>query len=213
MMSLRFVTSLAVLATAVLAKTDLVGCISSDSVFTPSQGTPYATRVWYVPETGEICAALDCGGGRAPPKTTVPGCPSYEGTETYSPSFLPVKTSAAAVVQTTQPSVTTPAPSSIISAAGSSAAAGDADKAESQTESETWIRSNGPVVTGQGGSVTAATTANASGSGNQASQNGGSATSAATSGTTNSPNAAAPTGASREMFGLLAGVALGAALL
>jgi hypothetical protein len=33
----------------------------------------------YDPDTGEICDLLDCGGGRAPPKTTVPGCPLYNG--------------------------------------------------------------------------------------------------------------------------------------
>ncbi len=31
---------------------------------------------WFDPLTGEICDPLDCGGGRAPPKTNVPGCPS-----------------------------------------------------------------------------------------------------------------------------------------
>lgn len=29
---------------------------------------------WYDPLTGEICDPVDCGGGRAPPKTNVPGC-------------------------------------------------------------------------------------------------------------------------------------------
>ncbi|KXH66060.1 hypothetical protein CSAL01_07569 [Colletotrichum salicis] len=116
-MSFRYIASLAIMATAVLAKTDLAGCVSSDSVYTPTQGgTPYATRVWYVPGTGEICAALDCGGGRAPPKTT---------------------------------------------SARSTRAVG----------------------------------------------------SAATSAAASSPNAAVPTGASRELFSLVAGVAIGAALL
>lgn len=39
--------------------------------------------------TGELCDFLDCGGGMAPPKTTVPGCPLYSGTASYSPSYLP----------------------------------------------------------------------------------------------------------------------------
>lgn len=43
----------------------------------------------YVPDTGEVCEFLDCGGGRAPPKTDVPGCEQYSGTATYSPSYLP----------------------------------------------------------------------------------------------------------------------------
>ena len=71
-------------ATAALAKTDIGGCVSSATV---KYGG--ASLIWYVPDTGEICELLDCGGGRAPPKTTVPGCPQYEGTETYSPNFLP----------------------------------------------------------------------------------------------------------------------------
>jgi hypothetical protein len=63
-----------------LARTDLTGCTSS--VSGPS-------LVWYVPDTGELCDFLDCGGGRAPPKTTVPGCAAYSGTATYSASYLP----------------------------------------------------------------------------------------------------------------------------
>ncbi|KAH8688770.1 hypothetical protein BGW36DRAFT_392144 [Talaromyces proteolyticus] len=68
------------LTTTVLARTDLVGCTSS--IAGPS-------LVWYVPGTGELCDFLDCGGGRAPPKYSVPGCPLYTGTATYSPSYLP----------------------------------------------------------------------------------------------------------------------------
>lgn len=87
-MAFHILASLALFGTAALAKTDLVGCTYIDGVFTPDHGPAWATRTWYVPDTGEICAFLDCGGGRAPPKTTVPGCGSYEGTETYSPLFL-----------------------------------------------------------------------------------------------------------------------------
>lgn len=67
----------------VLARTDLTGCTST-SVSSPAG----ASIAWYVPETGEICDLLDCGGGRAPPKTTVPGCPLYSGTASYSPLYL-----------------------------------------------------------------------------------------------------------------------------
>lgn len=65
------------------ARTDLTGCTRTD-VSSPA-GASYA---WIVPDTGELCDFLDCGGGRAPPKTTVPGCPLYVGTETYKPSLL-----------------------------------------------------------------------------------------------------------------------------
>lgn len=67
----------------VLARTDLTGCTST-SVSSPAG----ASIAWYVPETGEICDLLDCGGGRAPPKTTIPGCPLYSGTASYSPLYL-----------------------------------------------------------------------------------------------------------------------------
>ncbi|KAG9673654.1 hypothetical protein KCU99_g870, partial [Aureobasidium melanogenum] len=75
---------LVVLSSALVhARTDLAGCTKTD-VSSPA-GASYA---WIVPDTGELCDFLDCGGGRAPPKTTVPGCLLYVGTETYKPSFL-----------------------------------------------------------------------------------------------------------------------------
>ncbi|KAF7546619.1 hypothetical protein G7046_g9248 [Stylonectria norvegica] len=95
-MSTKFLLTALLGASAVLARTDLEGCTSSDSVVSPSGGTAYATRIYYVPGTGEICEILDCGGGRAPPKTTVPGCDGYVGTATYSPSFLDQAASTAA---------------------------------------------------------------------------------------------------------------------
>ncbi|KAJ9165829.1 hypothetical protein NKR19_g93 [Coniochaeta hoffmannii] len=68
-----------------LAKTDLAGCVSSEVIIE----TYYASLIWFVPDTGEICSFLDCGGGRAPPKTTKPGCGGYQGTETVTPEYLP----------------------------------------------------------------------------------------------------------------------------
>jgi len=88
-------TVLSVAAVA-LAKTDLSGCTSSQTVAFGG-----ASMIWYVPGTGEICAPLDCGGGRAPPKTTVPGCAAYSGTETYSPSYLSNWGSATATATST----------------------------------------------------------------------------------------------------------------
>lgn len=76
--------SLVALASTVLAKTDLEGCTSSQTVAFGG-----ASMIYWDPTNGEICSFLDCGGGRAPPKTTVPGCAQYEGTATYSPDFLP----------------------------------------------------------------------------------------------------------------------------
>lgn len=126
-MAFRLLTLAALTATA-LAKTDLEGCTYIDAVVTVSGRhdiAPYATRTWYVEDTGEICEFLDCGGGRAPPKTTVPGCGAYKGTETYSPRFMPSTTAAADEPEETEDSddsddgdskasdsgdVTTPAP-------------------------------------------------------------------------------------------------------
>lgn len=65
------------------ARTDLEGCVSSVVVI--NYGASY---LWYVPDTGEICSFLDCGGGRAPPKSTVPGCPLYTGTATVTPDYI-----------------------------------------------------------------------------------------------------------------------------
>lgn len=85
----------ALLASSALAKTDLGGCVSYETIITvPNRPDvyPYGSLIWYVPDSGEVCEFLDCGGGRAPPKTTVPGCGAYEGTETYSPKFIDPKT-------------------------------------------------------------------------------------------------------------------------
>ncbi|KAL7895308.1 hypothetical protein HDV63DRAFT_360442 [Trichoderma sp. SZMC 28014] len=96
-MSVRSLAATVLLAASVMAKTDLAGCTYTDTVVQPS-GLPgydaYASRIWYVPGTGELCDILDCGGGMAPPKTNVPGCPLYSGTATYSPSYLDLKTKA-----------------------------------------------------------------------------------------------------------------------
>ncbi|KAF4844048.1 hypothetical protein CGCSCA4_v007600 [Colletotrichum siamense] len=216
-MSFRYLATMAIMASTALAKTDLTGCTSSDSVVTPSGGgTPYATRVYYVPDTGEICAALDCGGGRAPPKTTVPGCPSYEGTETYSPSFLPLKTTSAVVAQSTQATVTTMTPkgdstasasgsASVTAAADSSSMSGSkSDDVQVQTDTLLTVTSSMAATTAAPGNGTIATTGRS-----------GSRTTGTGAGASGSPTSV-PNGAAAgvsNMFGLMAGVALGAAAL
>ncbi|KAF2763316.1 hypothetical protein EJ05DRAFT_496143 [Pseudovirgaria hyperparasitica] len=79
-----FALALGALLSTALAKTDLDGCTSSATV---KYGG--ASLIWYVPDTGEICDFLDCGGGRAPPKHSVPGCAAYTGTDSYTPEYLP----------------------------------------------------------------------------------------------------------------------------
>jgi len=91
-MSLRTVAATVFLAASALGRTDIAGCTYVDTVVKPSGEPAFASRIFYVPGTGEVCAYLDCGGGRAPPKTNVPGCPLYSGTETYSPSFVNLQT-------------------------------------------------------------------------------------------------------------------------
>lgn len=102
-MAVRSLAATLFLAASALGKTDLAGCTYTDTVVQPS-GLPgydsYASRIWYVPGTGELCDILDCGGGMAPPKTNVPGCPLYSGTATYSPSYLDLKTKAVAAAAT-----------------------------------------------------------------------------------------------------------------
>ncbi|RFU73286.1 hypothetical protein TARUN_8957 [Trichoderma arundinaceum] len=103
-MAVRSLAATLFLAASAFGKTDLAGCTYTDTIVQPS-GLPayeaYASRIWYVPGTGELCDFLDCGGGRAPPKTNVPGCPLYSGTATYSPSYLQLQTKAAAAGEAT----------------------------------------------------------------------------------------------------------------
>lgn len=68
---------------------------------------------WFDPDDGMICDPLDCGGGRAPVKTGVPGCANYSGTETRGTSYLscwkPSTTLATAPAETTIEAITTDA--------------------------------------------------------------------------------------------------------
>ncbi|PHH60361.1 hypothetical protein CDD81_1799 [Ophiocordyceps australis] len=121
--------ALGFLVAPALARTNLAGCVSTDSVATPTNGgTPYATVMWYVPDTGEVCELLDCGGGRAPPKTTVPGCPQYKGSATYSPSFMSV-----GGAQMTSKTELPPIAASASSASSSAAAAISAEASASSS--------------------------------------------------------------------------------
>ncbi|KAL6404726.1 hypothetical protein AUP68_11555 [Ilyonectria robusta] len=136
-------------ASPAVARTDIAGCTSSAAVATASNGGGlYATVIWYVPDTGELCEFLDCGGGRAPPKTTVPGCPAYEGTETYSPQYLDLKTSeeASAATQLAQASGTAAEDdtATITEAPSTTKAAGTKDKT---TLSTSVVESDGEQTT------------------------------------------------------------------
>ncbi|KIE03759.1 hypothetical protein MAJ_00290, partial [Metarhizium majus ARSEF 297] len=144
------------LASLAFARTDLVGCTYFDTVSAYPGGQSFATRIWYVPGSGELCEFLDCGGGRAPPKTTVPGCAAYEGTETYSPSFINPKTLGHA------PATVSPAKTTSSSAAGTPAAASSpgitGTKVPATTKASAWSET---------GSETAMVTSTPSGSGSR----------------------------------------------
>lgn len=66
-MAYTTLTTLALLAAKVYAKTDLSGCTTTD--LTSPAG---ASQAWYVPGTGEVCEMLDCGGVSPPPSPPFP---------------------------------------------------------------------------------------------------------------------------------------------
>lgn len=147
MLSSSHLTSLALLALsplAALARTDLSGCTTFTSTVTINPtaheyGNVYESLVYYDPDTLEICTVPDCGGGRAAPKTGVPGCPLYSGTATPTPSFLSADPLAPAVTTTT---------SSV--AAETTAADSPSGSGSSSSSSTTVV-----VVTGTDGSANA----------------------------------------------------------
>lgn len=111
-----------------VARTDISGCVSSAT----TNQWHEASMIWYVPGSGEICDFIDCGGGRAPPKTDQPGCPLYTGTATVTPSYLPGYGPNGKMVATTttvsETSTTTMVHTTIISSVDSSS-----DSAESSS--------------------------------------------------------------------------------
>lgn len=204
-------------AAPALARTDLTGCTYYDSVVAPSHQAPYATRIWYVPDTGELCDFLDCGGGRAPPKTTVPGCPLYDGTATYSPSFIDPKTLGRAGAPATATTTTTTAAARTASAATTTEGRTTAAPSVAGTASGSGAEST------TGGASAATEPAESSGSSRSgaspaspSSSTAGGDRAATTTGTTTTPTGAAaglPTAAAVLGPCLLAGVAAGMGLL
>ncbi|TGJ84733.1 hypothetical protein E0Z10_g4019 [Xylaria hypoxylon] len=204
-------TSSALVAAALLAghaaaKTNIAGCVSSQTV---AYGG--ASLIWYVPDTGEICEFLDCGGGRAPPKTTVPGCPSYEGTATYSPSYLPGFGAVATSTSSSAGAVATESSASDDSSSSESASTSASENASITsppvTTTTATATSSGAVQTQTGSTSETASSSSSSSS---------AADSAATESSTSSVSAAGaalPTAAVKGVFGVLAGIAAGVAML
>ncbi|OAA55641.1 hypothetical protein ISF_07746 [Cordyceps fumosorosea ARSEF 2679] len=173
-MSLRSLAIAAGLcASAALARTDLAGCTYTDLVIRPTQQADYASRLYYVPDTGEVCAFLDCGGGRAPPKTTVPGCPQYKGTDTYKPSYVDPKTlgdgvlrAGTTVVMATEPVTAAASSSTTTSAASAPASSSGASATSTEKPSVTILTgTNTGTASGSGSSSAHVTSAASSASG------------------------------------------------
>ncbi|KAL1891036.1 hypothetical protein Sste5346_007859 [Sporothrix stenoceras] len=130
-----------------LARTDLTGCTSSVSG---------ASLIWYVPGTGELCEFIDCGGGRAPPITTKPGCAGYTGTATVTPSFLP-GFGGDAVASSTAVESTPSAAASSSAAGGDAAGSGTTTSDAPTTTSTTDVNQSQPgvvVISGSSGTTT-----------------------------------------------------------
>jgi hypothetical protein len=147
---------------------------------------------WYDPLTGEICDPVDCGGGRAPPKTNVPGCgtiplgpasylscwtPGFTGApgpatvahQSTTEEAAPVKTTAAQVQSTivvTQ-SLVTPTKETTAVAAPSSAEGGkEGSSAVVSTKASSTPETTAPAVlpSGQTGAQTGASNGTATSS-------------------------------------------------
>ncbi|KAJ5224375.1 uncharacterized protein N7469_007878 [Penicillium citrinum] len=118
-----------------LAKTDLAGCVSSQT----TNQWHEASMIWYVPDSGEICEFVDCGGGRAPPKTTQPGCPLYSGTATLTPNYLPGwgPNGKMAATTTTVAETASAAAATTFSSFSSSSSSSKAEKTDDETDSST----------------------------------------------------------------------------
>ncbi|KLU85508.1 hypothetical protein MAPG_04531 [Magnaporthiopsis poae ATCC 64411] len=196
--------ALAMLGGLVEGKTDLAGCTK----YTTTVGNA-ASIVYFVPDTLEICTLLDCGGGRAPPKSK-PGCPLYQGTETVTPSFLesnPLKTSTSALAPSSVPSTRATTTSS-----GTAATAGSGSGTAVGPGSSTTAGPGVGTAAGSGADATAV-------SGTGATEGSGSAVitspPASKTGASSSPSAPAGSAAApaAAMKGLPALVGLAAAVL
>ncbi|KYK55107.1 hypothetical protein DCS_07069 [Drechmeria coniospora] len=185
------------LASPVLGRTDLTGCTHYETVVKPSGMAAYASRVWYVPDTYELCEVLDCGGGRAPPKTTVPGCPQYKGSESYQPKFIDP---ASIKPDTVQASVTSAAQAASSAAAASSASAAASPSSSSAQPSSTSSSSE-TTSASTTASITTSTTASAS-----------ITASATTSGSASSSGSALPSGSGVRTNGTSSLTAAGVAV-
>lgn len=200
-----------------LARTDLEGCVSTEVIIQQY----YASYIWYVPDTGEICSFLDCGGGRAPPKTTKPGCGGYTGTETVTPSYLPGFGAADGPTTTAAPTISTsqsPAETTVEESAS------DTDIV-SHTERDTSTITQAPSTTDSEGTAIATITSTPSSvlTSSSGSAPGAGSSSSSPSSSSSSPSssssrvpttgASSQTGVSKKIMGVAAAVVGGLAFL
>ncbi|CAI6325291.1 unnamed protein product [Periconia digitata] len=112
------------------AKASAAGC---KGTYTYGFCEPDRIVRYYDPEDGMICSMRDCGGGRAPPKTTDPCCNAYKGTETcdpnppptYLPCFSQLQASTAGTLRSSAPEVTPTASASATATVTSSSSSTD----------------------------------------------------------------------------------------
>ncbi|KAK4165633.1 hypothetical protein QBC43DRAFT_31042 [Cladorrhinum sp. PSN259] len=184
------------------AKTDIGGCVSTEVPYMTRDTLVYRSLLWYVPDTGELCELLDCGGGRAPPKTNVPGCGNYKGTDTYSPQYWTGFKAAA---------TTSTEPAAPVATTTSTTTAGPATISPSNSNTGGAVVSPTVTSSGTAGGVkqttfaTVTETTSAPGSGAEAQQSGSSTKTQSEKTSSVSTAGAAPTGV--RMMGVVAGVA------
>ncbi|KAK3991489.1 hypothetical protein QBC44DRAFT_379712 [Cladorrhinum sp. PSN332] len=201
------IPTISVLILGATAKLDLRDCVSTEVPYATRDTLVYRSLLWYLPDTGEICEFLDCGGGRAPPKTNVPGCGNYKGTDTYSPRYWTGFQAAATTAEEPVIATTTASnPARITTNLNTEGAVQSttapraspttlATVTESKTVTEDAQETAAPTGSGTG---------NGNGNGAEAQESGSStATSSSTSSVVTA--GAAPTGV--RMIGVVAGVA------
>lgn len=202
------ILTLLTFAVTALARTDLSGCTSSETVAFGG-----ASMIYYVPGTGEICEFLDCGGGRAPPKTTVPGCPLYSGTASYEPSYLSGYSPNTAVSTAIASSVAAGTTMAITSAATVSSSALPGITIESSGDGAVSSAVSFATITTAPGHSTVVGTGSISATGSGVGNN-LTATATLPSTTSHFTGAATALAAGKGMFGLAVGVvAAGLAVL
>ncbi|KAJ5169874.1 uncharacterized protein N7500_002657 [Penicillium coprophilum] len=183
--TLSFLLGLTSLASFATARTDLEGCVSSKVIIE----TWYASYLWYVPDTGEICSFLDCGGGRAPPKTTQPGCPQYSGTETLTPDYIEgYGPNGKQAASTTTVASTASSTDIVLASATQTSESSDSSSASSSSSASRTQADDSMITASPSGLAALATSLKVSASSDEAS--GSSSTSAAAT-SSSAPNAAA----------------------